>query len=208
MNRIKRLTAWLAAVSLTALCAGCVSRDGWQKPDQVIEALAISPGERIGDIGSGEGYFTWYLAEATGPGGKVYAIDVSEAANARVEEDAQERRLTNVETVLCEVDDPAIPEAVDLVFTCNAYHHLDDRVEYFSGLKRYLRPGARVAIVELDGEGFFRRTAGHYTLLETIQREMEAAGYTLRESFDFLPRQSFVVFVAASPSSDPESDGE
>ena len=187
----------LLAVLLAGLCASCASRESWQQPDAVIAALEISPGERIGDLGSGAGYFTWYLAQATGPNGVVYAVDVDAGAGARVEQGARERQLTNVRVVVCEADDPALPEPVDLIFNCNAYHHLDDRVAYFSNLKRYLRPGARVAIVELDDRGFFRRGGGHYTLPETVVSEMEAAGYTLVERFDFLSDQSFIVFVPA-----------
>ena len=74
------------AVLLVLLAGGCnklkrsaydgFGRDGWQQPDRVIEALALEPGARVADLGAGGGYFTFRLADATGPDGLVYAVDV------------------------------------------------------------------------------------------------------------------------------------
>ena len=52
------------------------SRDAWQFPDRVIQSLDIEPGDRVADLGAGDGYFTFRLAEAVGPSGIVYAVDI------------------------------------------------------------------------------------------------------------------------------------
>jgi SAM-dependent methyltransferase len=65
---------------------------------------------------------------------------------------------------------------VDLIFTSDTYHHLDNRVAYSANARRYLRPGGRVAIIELNGSSWFARWSGHTTTSETIRSEMEAAG--------------------------------
>ena len=75
-----------AALAAFVLLAGCTTlkkcayegfgRDGWQQPERVMQSLAIKPGERIADLGSGGGYFTFRLSQAVGPTGKVYAVDV------------------------------------------------------------------------------------------------------------------------------------
>jgi arsenite methyltransferase len=195
----------LAALALLVLLAGCTrvktcayegdDRDEWQKPDQVVEALALEPGDTVADLGSGSGYFTFRLAEAVGAGGRVYAVDVDEAMNERLAELAAERGFANVEVVLAAADDPRLPEgAVDLVFTSNTYHHLEDRAEYFARLAPVLGPEGRIAVIEYRGQGFFQRVFPHYTPEETIRAELERAGYRLLQSFDFLPRQSFLVF--------------
>ena len=189
-----RLLRVVSTLLLPLLAAACASRDTWQKPDQVIEALEIQPSQRVADLGSADGYFVWPLSEAIGPTGRVYAVDIDEEANAVVEARARDLGLLNVETVLCTADDSSLSEPVDLVFTCNTYHHLDDRVAYFDRLKRHLRPAARVAIVEYDDASWLRRLTGHCTPLATIQNEMEAAGYVLVERFAFLSKQSFLVF--------------
>ncbi len=87
---------------------------------------------------------------------------------------------------------------MDLLFTCNTFHHLEERVAYFEGIKRYLRPGGRVAIIDYSGEGnFFEKR--HSTPPEVVKREMEQAGYVLDEDAGgFLDRQSFLIFSPAT----------
>jgi arsenite methyltransferase len=84
---------------------------------------------------------------------------------------------------------------VDLIFTSNTYHHIDNRVAYFANLRRYLRPGGSVAIIDFDRRAWLEGLLRHYTPSEFIKREMEQAGYTLQQEFDFLDRQSFLVFT-------------
>jgi ubiquinone/menaquinone biosynthesis C-methylase UbiE len=168
-------------------------RDEWQESERVVESLGLAPGARVGDLGAGGGYFTFPIAEAVGPDGKVYAIDVDEGMLEYVREKAVQDGIANVETVLAAGGDPQLPEPVDLLFTCNTYHHLEDRSAYFEAVRRYLRPGGRVAIIDYSGEGgFFERR--HSTPAETIQSEMEAAGYQLEKNVGFLERQSFLIF--------------
>jgi arsenite methyltransferase len=176
-----------------------ISRDEWQQPQKVIAALKLRPGAVVADLGAGGGYFTFRLAEAAGPGGKVYAVDVDPDMVELVAKTAKEKAQTNIETILAKPENPLLPEAgVDLIFTSNTYHHIGDRVAYFSNLRRFLRAGGRVAIVEFDRRGWLEGLLRHYTPSEFIQREMEQAGYSLQENFDFLDRQSFLIFTPRS----------
>ena len=81
--------------------------------------------------------------------------------------------------------------SVDLLFTSNTYHHLEDRVAYFGKVQADLRPGGRVAILDYDRPGFMR---SHYTEKADLLREMEQAGYRLVADHDFIDRQSFLIF--------------
>ena len=170
-------------------------RDSWQHPEQVIRALEIQPGQHIADLGSGSGYFTFRLADAVGPAGKVYAVDVDPGMNKYVEKQTRKRGYQNIEIVLAQHHDPLIPrDGVDLIFTCNTYHHFKDRVVYFTQAQKYLRPGGRIAIVDFNGKGWFFKIFPHFTASEVIKKEMEAAGYHLQHEFGFLPRQHFLIF--------------
>jgi ubiquinone/menaquinone biosynthesis C-methylase UbiE len=171
------------------------SRDDWQQPQRVIQSLQIAPGASIADLGAGSGYFTFRLAEAAGPGGRVYAVDVDEDMTSLIEAKARERGVKNIETVLARPDDPNLPRSsIDLVFTSNTYHHIEDRVGYFRALRAALRPGGRVAIIEFNGQSSLTGLFGHYTPSESIKREMAEAGYRLAQEFEFLDRQSFLIF--------------
>lgn len=117
------------------------ARDAWQKPKEVIQQLAIPPGSHVADLGAGGGYFTWHLADAVGPGGRVYVVEINETGLAIIEREMDARGITNVVPVMAEPHDAKLPEPVDLVFTCDSYHHMADRVTYFRSLARYLKPG-------------------------------------------------------------------
>jgi predicted methyltransferase len=176
-----------------------IGRDEWQQPERVVADLALAPGARVADLGAGGGYFTFRLARAVGPTGHVYAVDIDEEMNAHIAYRAEKFVIENVTTVLAEEDDPRLPEPVDLLFTSNTYHHLENRTAYFRAVReRQLRPGGRVAIVEYRTE-----ETSHSTPRETIESELAAAGYRLVKSFDYLERQHFLVFAA-----DPADPGE
>ncbi len=178
-------------------------RDPWQHPERVIDALEIQPGAHVADLGANGGYFTFRLADAVGPGGRVYAVDVDSGMIDHLAERVRDERRPNVETILARHDDSRLPKgAVDLIFVCNTYHHIGDRTVYFARLSTRLRPGGRVAIVDYRPfgwpGGWLGRLSGEFVLDEVIRSQMEAAGYALERVHDFLPRQYFLVFAPRS----------
>ena len=202
---------WITAL-LVASLSGCAAwkriaydgffgRDGWQQPERVVEVLEIRPGARVADLGAGGGYFTFRLADAVGPDGRVYAVDVDRDMTDYLGERAREEGLDNVVVVLAQYDDPLLPEAgVDLIFTVNTYHHFKDRSAYFARAARALAPGGRVAVIDFRPEGLFQRLFPHSTSAEVIRTEMESAGYRLDAEYDFLEDQSFQVFGSGAAS--------
>ncbi len=206
MASAKRLRT--AAVLVVAFCAGCTQlkrcayegwgRDNWQQPDQVVQSLQLRPGDRVADLGSGGGYFTFRLAKAVGPTGRVYAVDVDAGLNDYIAGRARDDGIDNVGVILAKYDDPLLPESgVDMIFTSNTYHHIEHRSAYFRNARKYLRSGGRVAIIEYAGKGWFDSWFGHWTPSATIRAEMEAAGDHLQQEFT-LPQQFFLVFETAS----------
>ncbi len=195
-----------AALAALVLLAGCTAlkkfayegfgRDDWQQPEKVVQSLAIKPGDRIADLGSGGGYFTFRLSQAVGPTGRVYAVDVDKDMLEDLTERANKDGYRNIEKVLAKYDDPSLPESgVDLIFTSNVYHHIEARAKYFADAAKYLRPGGRIAIVDFNGKHWSATFVGHYSPVELIKKEMDEAGYRLEREFDFLDRQSFLVFA-------------
>jgi ubiquinone/menaquinone biosynthesis C-methylase UbiE len=201
MTRARALAGLVVALALATSACGAwkrfaysgPGRDDWQQPERVVAALALAPGARVADLGAGGGYFTFRLADAVGPSGVVYAVDVDPDMLSYLRERAAAEKRANVVVIDAAYDDPRLPDGdVDLVLVVNTYHHLRGRIAYFGRVKRALRPGGRLAIIELAEGGF---PAGHFTSPEVIRDELEAAGYALAAQHDFLERQSFLVFT-------------
>lgn len=201
-----RRAALLALVLALTGCNGVskldlstLGRGTWQRPADVVGALELRPGDRVADLGAGEGYFVPYLVEAVGSDGTVYAVEVDEEIVVSLAERFPPGS-TNVEAVLGEFEDPKLPDAsVDVVLIVNTYHHIGDRPAYFRRLKQDLRPGGRVAVIEPNEDlGGVLRLAldeGHTSSAPSVEQEMRDAGYRVDARHDFLPVQIFRVFT-------------
>jgi SAM-dependent methyltransferase len=169
------------------------ARDAWQKPHQVIEALALAPDAVVADIGSGTGYFAARLARFV-PKGRVYGVDTEPDMVKHLAERARREGLANLVSIAGRPADPRLPDKVDLVLMVDVYHHIAGREEYFRRLRGSIRAGGRVAIIDfrLDSErGPPRR--GRISP-ERVKAEMGKAGYAAVKEHAFLPSQYFLVF--------------
>lgn len=171
------------------------SRDAWQRPDAVLDALQIARDARVADIGSATGYFPVRIARRV-PNGRVWGVDVEPGMVRYLNARARREGLDNLFSVLGTASDPLLPEPVDLVLIVNTYHHIQDRPAYFASLLRDLRPSGRVAIVDFKmGELPVGPPDSAKIPPEAIEREMTAAGYRLaaRDPIE-LPHQHVLVF--------------
>ena len=165
------------------------ARDRWQKPHEVIQALAVKDTETVADIGAGSGYFSKRLARHAG---KVYAVDIDE----RMLKAAREGAPANLETVLAAPDDPKLPPAsVDTIFFCDVLHHIENRAAYYRKLKQALKPGGRIVMIDFFKKPLPVGPPESMKLSEAeVIAELKAAGFRHTKSFDFLPYQYFLVF--------------
>jgi predicted methyltransferase len=172
-------------------------RDKEERPDLLLSALHIGRGATVADIGSGTGYFTWRLAQHVGPQGKVYAVDVQQSMLDLTRTAVAEHNLANVEYVLANDTSPRLPErSVDLAFIAYAYHEFGDPEAMMAGIRRALKPGGRVLILEYAKESKIAPASPlHKMSFEEIRREIEPMGFVVDQLLDFLPVQHGVVFT-------------
>jgi ubiquinone/menaquinone biosynthesis C-methylase UbiE len=175
------------------------ARASWQRPDEVIRALALAEGAVVGEVGAGTGYFTAYLARAVGPAGRVLATDVQPEMIGALEELARDDQLANVTVVRAGFDDPALPDGCcDLVFLGNVYKELSHRGAYLQRLASALQPEGRIAVVDFrPGAPGLGPPEEVRLPAEQVVAELAEAGFALAESHGFLERQYFLVFARA-----------
>jgi predicted methyltransferase len=159
------------------------SREVFAQRQRIVDAMAISPGQSVADIGAGTGLFTLMLAKAVGPQGKVYAVDIVPEFLTHIRSNAEAAGLHNIETVLCEEDSVELPSrAVDLAFLCDTYHHFEYPRSTLASIHRALRPGGSMFVVD------FKRIPGesrdwvlnHVRAAQDVcVQEIRAAGFEL-----------------------------
>lgn len=156
-------------------------RDQRLHTDGVMKALAITSGKNVADIGAGSGWFTVRAARKVKTG-TVYAVDINPEAIKYIDNRVQRDKLQNVKTILGKPDNPDLPpDSVDAVLLLKTYHEVAAPVELLRNLRSSLRPGARVGIIDRDGNG-----VNHGVHKEIVLREAGEAGYHLIEEHDNL----------------------
>lgn len=168
-------------------------RDAWQKPDEILDALHLAPASVVADIGAGTGYFSVRIAKRI-PDGKIFAADIEPDMVRYLGERAKREQLSNLIPIQAAADAANLPEPVDIVLLVDTYHHIGNRTEYFAKLKSSLRPGGRLAIVDFKSDSPSGPPLQYRISPERVRDELEAAGYSLVESFQFLPRQYYLIF--------------
>lgn len=174
------------------------ARDAWQKPHQVIQALALKPDAVIADIGSGTGYFAMRFAHMV-PKGRVYGLDTEPGMVKYLADRAKRDGLRNLTSVAAAPGDPKLPEKADLVVLVDVYHHIEARERYFEKLRASLRPGGRVAVIDFRMDSPEGPPKAARIAPALVKAEMQKAGYAVDREHDFLPNQYFLVFRPAAP---------
>lgn len=172
-------------------------RDAYQKPQEVMAALGLKPGEIIADIGAGSGYFTFRLAHHVGDKGKVYAVDVSPDMILYINRRIRELKLNNVVSILADPDDPLLPDrSVNRFFFSESWHHIENQKKYLSLMKRMLKPGGEIVMIDFQKKDLPVGPPMQMKIArEDLIRQMESNGFRLGKEHTFLPYQYFLVFV-------------
>lgn len=166
------------------------TREEWQNVPAVVEALAVGTGSAVADIGAGGGFFTVRLARAVGREGRVYAVDVAESEVARLRRRAEDEGLAQVEVVQGTTSNPGLAEAsLDAALIVNAYHEMREHRSMLKALRRALRPGGRLVIVEPIDESrrgeSRRRQEGHHEIEpKFVEADLQQAGFRVVETRD------------------------
>ena len=163
--------------------------------DRVMDILGIAAGKNVADIGAGSGWFSVRAARRVGATGAVYAVDINPEAIAYIDRRAHKESLANVKTILSKPDDPSLAaSSVDAVLILKTYHEVAEPVTLLQRLRPALRTGARVGIIDRNGNG-----TDHGVSQKIVVEEAEKAGYHLLESYDFVKGDGMDYFLVFTP---------
>jgi ubiquinone/menaquinone biosynthesis C-methylase UbiE len=172
-------------------------REIYDRRDAIVAATGVKSGDGVADIGAGTGLFSMLFARRVAPG-KVYAVDIAPRFLAAIDRRARGEGLKNVVTVRGSDRSIEVPAgAVDLVFVCDTYHHFEHPADVLASIRRALRPGGALVVVD------FKREPGKTPQWivehvragqEAVTREIVAAGFAPPEELPILKESYFLRF--------------
>ena len=172
-------------------------RDAYQKPHEVVMALGLKEGERIADIGAGSGYFSLRFAQHVGAGGQILAVDINPDMIVHLNQRIRDARLENIRTILALPEDPLLADSsVDRVFICETWHHIENHPQYLARLKKTLKPGGQVIIIDFHKQPTPVGPPPEIRVArEDVLKEFEQSGFRLAKEHSILPYQYFLIFT-------------
>ena len=172
-------------------------REKEEAPSKAIASLRIKPGQTVADIGAGSGYYSVLLAGAVGATGRVYATDIQPEMLALIKKKLDALPIPQIQLVVGTTSETRLPDgSVDLALMVDVYHELSEPQVFLRSLKRALKPGGRLVLIEFRKED--RRVPireEHKMTVREARTELEAEGYKFQEVIDVLPWQHILVFT-------------
>ncbi len=170
-------------------------RDEEERPDLVLQALELKPGDVAADVGCGTGYFTWRMARAVGAQGTVYGVEIQQEMLDLLAQQMKQKQVANVVGVLGTTQDPKLPRPVDLVLMVDVYHEFSYPVEMMTAICAQVKPGGRVVFVEYRGEDPSVPIKPLHKMTEAqLKKEMSGLPLEHVSTLRSLPRQHLIVF--------------
>ncbi|HUK34134.1 MAG TPA: methyltransferase domain-containing protein, partial [Vicinamibacterales bacterium] len=168
-----------------------------EAPSNALSALDIRPGMVVADVGAGSGYMTLRVAPLVGPMGKVYAEDIQPALLQVLQQRVFAAHVSNVDVVLGTDVDAKLPdEAIDLILLVDVYHEFQHPREMLRSLRRSLKSGGRLVLIEYRKEDASIPIATtHRMSVAETRAEIEAEGLTFDRTVETLPRQHIFIFT-------------
>ncbi|MFM7564346.1 MAG: methyltransferase domain-containing protein [Planctomycetota bacterium] len=164
------------------------SREIFAGRQAILKATGVKPGQRIADIGAGTGLFTKLFAEATGPTGWVYAVDISPNFIQHIRGQLDKSEILFVSPILSSQKSITLPpDSVDLAFICDTYHHFEFVPETMQSIHAALRTGGTLVVIDFERlPGKSRQWVLDHVRGDKSQfrEEIEAAGFEFVEEVE------------------------
>ena len=184
----RKLTPWLGGAAVLVLLLVFTRGGDESEVERLADVLDIQPGDSVADVGAGDGWLSIEVAALVGESGQVFATELSADRRDEIRAAATAAGVDNVTVVEADEHETNLaPECCDAIFLRRVYHHLTDTGATNASLHAALKPGGRLAIVELEFNGLLRPLRGwpHWADDEEVVTEVTTAGLTHVETVDW-----------------------
>ena len=171
-------------------------REKEENVSTLIKNMKIKFNDTIADIGAGSGYHVFRLAPLAKKG-LIYAVDIQSEMLMAIEMTKESRKIRNIETILGNEKSVHLPNnSVDKILMVDVYHEFNFPVEMIASMKNALKSNGQLFLIEYRKEDSKVPIKKIHKMTEKqAVKEMEAAGFKLKENIDNLPWQHCMVFI-------------
>lgn len=167
----------------------------------LIEALELTEGSVVADIGAGEGDQTLAIALHIGPEGHIYSTELGEESIEELREAVESSQLDNITVLEGDPTQTNLPEeCCDAIYLRRVYHHIGDPFSMNASLFQSLKPGGRLAIIDFEPRGEEAEPGGrasgsqHGVTPETVKEELQNVGFELVNPAEEQGRYYYLIF--------------
>jgi ubiquinone/menaquinone biosynthesis C-methylase UbiE len=186
------ITAGIVLLSLSALAvvlwrfAIFVLPFSWTgEAEDLADRLRVKPGSVIADIGAGDGSLAFEMGRRVGTTGTVYATELDPARLGQIADRASRAGLRQIRVIAGETAGTRLPDrCCDAVYLRTVFHHIADPSLFADAVRRALRPGGRVAIVDFPPGALWFHGDNHGVAANTVIQAFERAGFRRIEQID------------------------
>ena len=168
-----------------------------EAPEAALDALNITKGSTVADVGAGSGYFTVRLSARVGAAGRVLATDLQPEMIDLLRTRLAERRITNVTLIQGAIDDPKLPpSSIELALLVDVYHEFSAPQAMLRRIREALKPDGRLVLLEYRKEDpNVPIRFEHKMSVAEAKLEVEDEQFQLVAVDERLPRQHILIFA-------------
>ncbi len=206
MKTITGLRKHLLVILLLNLVVFCSIEEIWSQaktdrefrpPEVILNFAGVEPGMIIGEVGVGDGFLTFPLAERVGKTGKIYANDINENYLEDFKYFLEQKDLGNIEIVIGETEDPLFPEDdLDMIIMADVFHDLEKPISLIENTRKYLKSDGKLVISERDNTKYYDHPSyyPHFKTKEQLLYIMAKSSFDLIKVDTSLERDNLYIF--------------
>ncbi len=193
-NRIFSLIVVLIFLIGSLSLAQNSRRDRTQQPVRIMDSVDVHEGMIIGEAGAGRGYLTFHLAKRVGNNGHIYANDIDEDVLDVISDKCKKDSITNITTIIGQVDDPLFPEGkLDMVVILRAFHDFTKPVQWMKNVIPALKPDGTLVIIDPDPDKL-GKSYDHFYTKQKVFNLMKKTDFNLVKVLNFHKEDNIYIY--------------
>ena len=154
-------------------------------PGELLRTFRVGAGKTVLELGPGPGYFSVEASRLVGPGGRVVCVDVQPGMISILRGRLESERAANAHPVIGDgVRLPLADHCIDAAYLVTVLGEIPDRPRALSELRRVLKPGGVLSIMETLTDTDYQLEASVRDLcaaygFSAIELKRQRLGYTL-----------------------------